>query len=778
MDEIKHICFHYYVNMGFTPVRIDDKKRPLDLNWNTPSQEIEYDPNQLYGFMPPPDCITIDVDVKNNQPGLESFRKFISDNPTLPQELSEAPEKYYSVRTPSGGFHFYIQLSPDLDYSSIPKHHENYPGLEFMRRGKEQTVGAGQVLSNGVYVAKEMEIYGLITSLDCFKVSQPYLDPDRYKKGAKKITQEVFDISASDQFTTEQLRSLLSYISSDHYNDWYKVAWILMNTQLPEGTQKELWKEWSSKSDKFKEGASDSKWRSLYNDFGKHDATLQTLGTLVWMARNQHKDDPAALHEINNILHKNDIDSLRGRICRVQSVVSSVHYYDLKLHAWYNECGAIKTLKPLLDAYSDSQDEKPIKKPRTSSQPKEQPKPKKATLQTLINSGDIPIPIDKVYLPGKPTPLFHDDYGRLYLNEYSTHSIPSPINYTHSDIVDFYFQHAQQILGEKYVHDYLSFIAYLAQNPGEKIRWMLVLEGGKGTGKGLLLQAVKNHVLGIDNCRGVNTNEILSEHNSWAFGAQLVHIDELMIKGRGADRYMNTLKTLITDDKATRREKYIVPSEIPCCASFIALTNFKNSLKYADSRRYHAIISPIRTPDDIKLESFKTHVEYYNHLAYIASHDNPRGGELRRFFLDYKIPSTFSAAHRPNQSDFDKFQDESNKISEYEDYYDLIYYLAQTETLPPYINIHEVCRHSQDINPSTQAPFFDAPLTPKLIKKFGKHISYSPFSGWLISDELNPDKAKTQVRIFRNLKPSRYPTDDQGSALTTKEAIEFLSKTS
>lgn len=749
--------YHYMRELGFSLFPINSKKIPQIPNWNTIRYDAPYSPELLYGAMPPPNILIADIDVKNHKTGIESWTSFLNDNPSLQRELHRLPT-FANVKTGSGGYHVYLNVS-DIDYTRIPKTCHKYPGIDFLIHGKSFAVCGGQQLDNGWYTLDNLIIFDKLTALDCFTDTNPYPTPIQSSQPPKKIKYE-----ASHDLSLSQIQTLLDYISSDDYDIWYKMAWILKSTSLPEHIQKDLWIEWSRKSSKYKEGSCESKWDSLDKDYNQNLSEPLTPATLVWLARSQNSHNQQALLEINNLLNNTDIESLRGRICRVQSVTSSVHYYDLQIHAWLNEAGAVKTLQPLIDSLSTPDKPKDDK----SKQP---PKPKKITMQNLINKGLIPIPIDTSYSPDRPAPLFTDEHGRLYLNEYTTYSLPPSLPYEQSDQVEFYTQHVYQIFGEKYATDYLSYMAYLAQNPGKKIRYMLVLEGGKGTGKGLLLQGIKNHVLGTENCRSINTNEILSDYNGWAFKSQLIHIDELLIRGKGADRHINTLKTLITDDKATRREKYLTTAEIPCCASFVALTNFKSSLKYTnDNRRYHAIVSPIRTPEDLDLRGFASPAEYYNYLAYIVSPENPRGGELRHFFLNYSILASFNPNSRPPISDYDKFKDESNKTDEYEDYYDLVYHLARQDTLPPYINIHEMCSASTQRNPNTEAPFFEEAITPKQVKKFGKHANYSPHAGWLYSNDLNSTLAKETCLEFSNAQKRR------SYLFTTKEALDIYNE--
>lgn len=774
--------FKFYLSLGFIPVRINTHKHPQDLEWNTNPPTLAYDPKQLYGFMPPKDIVIVDVDVKNGKDGIDSLLKFINANPNLPTELHEKPLVFHNIKTPSGGFHYYFRLSPTLDYLNIPKTHPAYPGIDFITHGKAQAVAGGQQLSSGWYSINIFTIHQFVTSFLPPPDITPAPDTKNPSQPPKVYSQTLQSNSIDSNLTLHTIRTLLTYIPADSYDDWYKVAFSLMSTPYTNQEQFELWVDWSSRSSSFVSVEDcENKWRSLTVDYKKPGKELEvrTVGSLVWMAKHA---SPASINEINNLIHTDDIDSLKGRLCRVQSVVSSVHYYDLKIQAWLNEAGAVKTMQPLIDYLSQlPADEDNSKQPRAAQQATQdtkdtkdnKPRRVKVNIQTLVNKGLIHIPVDKVYYPDKPSPLFYDNHGALYLNTYSLESVPAPLPYKVSQSVNFFTQHATQIFGQKYVNDFLSFIAYLTQNPGKKIRWMLVLEGGKGTGKGLLLQAIKNHVLGVKNCNLINTNEILSEHNSWAFDYQLIHIDELMIRGKGVEKYMNTLKTLITEDVGLRREKYLVSSSAPCCASFIALTNHKNSLKHADSRRYHAIISPIRNPQDIKLGKFATSIEYYKHLASIASSDNAEGGHLREFFLNYQIPASFSPDKRPEDSDFATFQDASNKTDDNEDIYDLICNLANSKTLPQYFNAHEVVKHSTALNPDTNLPYFDTQLTLKSIKKFAKSIDFDYHGGWCYSNELNATHAKSNILQFCKIQ-SKLQSKDPEVIFTTHEALEYL----
>lgn len=719
---MRKLDFNCYVkplypgNLGFTPIRINNKKAPLDYGWNTNPPLLDFDENQLYGMMPPPDILVIDVDVKNGKQGTDSWSRLLRDC-LSPEDLTD-PTKYPSlpnVTTPSGGFHFYIYLGGQ-DHRDIPKNHPNYPGIDFITHGKSQVVAGNQTLENGRYSITNYMIYSPFTTF------VPLLTKPR------EVTNKYLEPTATTAFTRDQIEGLLHYIPCDDYDVWHKVAWCLIGSPLSREEAKEIWFRWSSASPKFDEHQATMKWQEHLERYGANNNPL-TVASLPYYARFYSPDHHG---EINNIIYScDDLDSL---FISVQSVTSSVCFFNLKTRSWCKAEMVKCLLKKLM-----------VKKGGERGK-------KMASLQDLIDDGVIKTPIDIVYAPDKPSPLYTDHAGRLLLNIYSIDSLPPALPYSVplTGGLAHFIQHVHQIFGT-YASDFLDYIAYLAQNPGHKIRYCLVLEGGKGTGKGLILEAIKNHVLGRSNCRVVTTTQLCSEYNGWAFDRQLIHIDELLINGKDSRQVMDRLKTMITESVVPRNEKYMKTTEVPCPASFIALTNHKDCLKDADNRRYHAIISPIRNKGDIKLGKYSSIEDYYNTLIDFTNQDNPEGGTLRSYFLNYSISSSFNPGERPQTSDFDKFQEQSKTADhdDFADYIELIKYIHKTDTLPKYFNLHEVCARSTEIHPDYNIPFFTEQLTPKQLKKFGRYMGYLAFSGYLYSSEINEDKAKEAIRALR-----------------------------
>lgn len=758
----------------FWVIPIASNKHPLAPNWNKEELELTYTDGQLYGIVAPTDLMIADVDIKNGKPGLESWNNFVADN-HLDPKLAVYPAKSCNVITGSGGFHFYIRLAEGVDYRQIPKICPRYPGIDFLIHGKSYAVAGGQQLDNGWYWQVRNFAIESLTSLDCFgtqrhtptlqsaeptpSVVRPVAQPSPTSQAtsytpptppptlsctASKYNPMTGEVGAAGGRTLipldkEQVDDLLALIPSDDYEVWIRVAWALMSTQLTPQDKNELWHKWSSTSEKYSHDDAESKWRSLSAD---HDeGRTPTAGSLVHLAK-QYAKTGEELEKIFSVIFRQDVDNLRGRIYRVASFKGDNKYYDLFTQSAISKDIVMVILDPLIQRYTE------INK-------------KKADVHYLLKNGDIPIVHDMVYAPGESFPTFVSLKSRIMLNSYHPDNIPPTIPYENSEIVDFFVHQVREVWG-KGAEPFLCFIAHLVQKPGKKPRWMPVLEGGKGTGKGLILSVIKNHVLGAENCSIINSNEILSEYNGWAFDRQLIHIDEMYITGKNAKACMNTQKSLITEDVVTRREKYLTVAALPNYAAFIALTNHRDALRYADERRYYAIISPIRTDKDLDLRGFKSSREYFDYLASLADKNNPRGGEFRHFFLNYPIPDSFSIDVRPMESDYEFFRDAANNNPETEEFIELALHAAGAETLPPYLKIAELADLSVEPNPATGARFFEEALAPRKIKTYGRRLSYVAYSGWLYSSVLKSEKAQERIKRFCTLK---YTTADAAATL-------------
>ena len=89
-------------------------------------------------------------------------------------------------------------------------------------------------------------------------------------------------------------RELLKYISPDDYDVWLKVGAALKH----EGESVDLYREWSMRSSKYRDGDCEKKWKS----FNESTATIVTGGTIYQLAVDSgYKPDKGEALDINNL---------------------------------------------------------------------------------------------------------------------------------------------------------------------------------------------------------------------------------------------------------------------------------------------------------------------------------------------------------------------------------------------------------------------------------------------------------------------------------------------
>lgn len=157
------------------------------------------------------------------------------------------------------------------------------------------------------------------------------------------------------------------------------------------------------------------------------------------------------------------------------------------------------------------------------------------------------------------------------------------------------------------IHHVTSFLAYMVQNPGERINHALVVQGAQGLGKDSVFRAVAA-ILGQHNVASVTLPEVESQFNDWMFGRQLIIFQEMLAPGRRA--IYNKLKTVITDETAQINGKHMPVYRVYNRANYVFLTNYKHALSIdPDDRRMWVWHSKMRP------QSKQYYIEFYKWLA-------------------------------------------------------------------------------------------------------------------------------------------------------------------
>ena len=207
---------------------------------------------------------------------------------------------------------------------------------------------------------------------------------------------------------------------------------------------------------------------------------------------------------------------------------------------------------------------------------------------------------------------------------------------------EVYWDHVRKlILEEEYAKLLTDFFAYMVQHPGKKVRWAPLLQGGEGCGKSTLA-VMMVACLGRRNVGKINGVDVVGGNfNDWAYGKQLLTIEEVRIVGTNRYAVMDRLKPLITDDEIGLNRKHEHHQTVPNNCNYLLLTNHHDSLAIRDdSRRYFVLRSPLQRPEHIEAIGGKEHFD----KLYAMIRENPGG--LRAWFEKWGISEAFQPEGR------------------------------------------------------------------------------------------------------------------------------------
>ena len=130
----------------------------------------------------------------------------------------------------------------------------------------------------------------------------------------------------------------------------------------------------------------------------------------------------------------------------------------------------------------------------------------------------------------------------------------------------------------------LDWMAHIFQKPHLKTNTMIILKGGEGIGKGILMK-ILNSMIG-DNYYYSTPDpqrDLFGQFNSIGKARLLINFDEG--EKSQTDKFYEQLKNNITEDSITSREKYQKDIKLRNYARYIMTTNNDNVIKISDTNR-------------------------------------------------------------------------------------------------------------------------------------------------------------------------------------------------
>lgn len=260
----------------------------------------------------------------------------------------------------------------------------------------------------------------------------------------------------------------------------------------------------------------------------------------------------------------------------------------------------------------------------------------------LLNIVGIPRAYDTLYEPQQFNDTFIVKGGKVYVNLYSrTH--PEPDVLRMAEAGEIFLEHIRNLIAEpEYATLLVDFMAYIVQNPGAKIRWAVLLQGAQGCGKTALSEVMKA-VVGGEHVMQVDNEAIRGQWNDWAYGHQLVVLEEVRVAGQNRHDIMNRLKPLISNDQVCINQRHRDSRNVDNIANYMLFTNHHDALALSSGdRRYFVLKSRMQTRESVEALG----PQYFSRL-FAMLRDNAAG--LRAWFEHYQISPGFCPdGHAPD----------------------------------------------------------------------------------------------------------------------------------
>jgi len=493
--------------------------------------------------------------------------------------------------------------------------------------------------------------------------------------------------------TVEDIEPVLRSIPPDiTYGPWTRVISSLIHQFRDTDSARaafELFDDWSSGSDKYKENEPYAKWKSFTPEpKGKAPVTIRTLfmmaqehgwvptklatkvkqGVLEWIAE---CEDGNVLQEegatrIAELPFKNDmveealVIALRDRIktlsgtridkATIKRQVNNVRRKTKEeessgeLEGWLRPIYFITSQNVFRNAmngveyspagFDNTFSEFLMPKDGESEQARSG-KPAVLPVNHALNVRKIPKVDGVTYDPrfGAADPVFNFE-GRSYLNEYRLSSVPT-MDAVNSKMAGKWIRKLLKSLIGNAEHErlILDFISFIVQFPGIKIRWAPIIQSCQGAGKGTLGD-ILSAAIGVTNVNIIAPGAMSSDFNSWRAGCQVVIFDELLSPGQNRAEVANKIKDAITNDRVSLNQKFKDPRVVINLVNFVAFTNFKNSIHIEESdRRFFVIYSPLQ---------FKHQITPLGYL-FDACHNMVANfpGAIRHYLMNHEISEDF-----------------------------------------------------------------------------------------------------------------------------------------
>lgn len=269
---------------------------------------------------------------------------------------------------------------------------------------------------------------------------------------------------------------------------------------------------------------------------------------------------------------------------------------------------------------------------------------KPASAMALVNYG-IPTYVDEMFWPGAGQVIEQD--GCEYLNTYRADGVPPDlvVGDDGQKAIDRMLAHLAITLKDAREQEILlDWITYVYRNPGKRVNWSILLQGGYGTGKSyfsVLMQTLMGKLVG-----NIDPQAIAGRFTGWAHGYLVAVVEEIRINGTNKYEVVDRMKPFISNDTVQIEEKGRDHRTVPNFTSYFMLTNHKDAIPLKDGdRRFCVMFGALQTEAQLyaALGGETEAADYFDRLfGDLREH----GGALANYFSNRPISADFRAQGR------------------------------------------------------------------------------------------------------------------------------------
>ncbi|MFW5890938.1 MAG: primase-helicase family protein, partial [bacterium] len=241
-------------------------------------------------------------------------------------------------------------------------------------------------------------------------------------------------------------------------------------------------------------------------------------------------------------------------------------------------------------------------------------------LKRVIEKEDrIRMVYDINYRPTEEKIIFDDLTYKKYFNIYTKTSLWD----YYKKQEKYHFPNVEELIrnlcgnDDKNYEWFLKWLAWIIQNPTEKLPTAVILQGRQGSGKGTLKNLILDKIFG-ENCLEINQTHLETQFNDYLLGKQMIVANEVM-HNDNRQTLPNVLKNLVTDTELTLNMKFKKPFTCRNYTHWIFCTNNDNPIKIdEDDRRFSVFYSEkmreglgtdIRTNIDYEIKDFVSYLK-------------------------------------------------------------------------------------------------------------------------------------------------------------------------